>query len=439
MGKLQRETIFAPATAPGRAGIAVVRISGPATDEALGRLSRLSLPAPRRASLRVLYDSDGGVIDQALVLRFAEGASYTGEAMAEIHCHGGRAVVAALLAALAGCAGCRLAEPGEFTRRAFEMGRVDLTSAEALADLLAAETELQRRQAVRGMSGALERMAQAWRDDLIQAAALVEVTIDWADEEMPESVSPEVATLVGRVRDGIARQLALSEGAERLRHGFDVAILGAPNVGKSSLFNVLCGRDAAITSDVPGTTRDVLELRYDLGGLPVVFLDTAGMREAEDGIEAIGVARAKERAAGAALRVFLRAPDAEPWPEEAQFHRDGDLRVWNKADVSAPAAAVDLAVSTQTGDGIADLLDRIQARLADQAPSDGLVGHLRQRRALEAAIQALASAQIGVCNGPAELVAEDLRTANAHLERLLGRIGVEEVLDAVFRQFCLGK
>ena len=341
--------------------------------------------------------------------------------------------------ALAEMPGCRLAEPGEFTRRAFEAGRVDLAAVEALGDLLAAETELQRRQALRGMSGALQRLAEAWRSDLLRAAALIEVTIDWADEDVPETVGPEVAGLLAGVREGIARELALSEGAERLRHGFEVAILGAPNAGKSSLFNILAGREAAIPSDVPGTTRDVLELRYDLSGIPVIFLDTAGMRESEDEIETIGVTRARDRARSAALRLFLRAPDAGPSTEEADLFMAGDLRIWNKADLGAVAQGADLSISARTGAGVGGLLDEIGVRLSGQAQGVGLVGRLRQRRALEAAMDALSRAESAVSTVSAEIVAEDLRTACRHLEGLLGRIGTEDVLDAVFARFCLGK
>jgi len=432
-----RETIFAPATGAGVAGIAVIRLSGPETGAVLARMAGEPLPPLRRAVLRDLRDDAGGLIDQAIVLRFAAGASYTGEVAAELHCHGGRAVVAAVLDALGGQAGCRLAEPGEFTRRAFEAGRIDLAGIEALGDLLAAETELQRRQAARGLGGALHRQAEAWREALIRAAALVEVTIDWADEEVPEDVGPEVAELLAGVRAAISRELALSAGAERLREGFEVAILGAPNVGKSSLFNALAGREAAITCALPGTTRDVLELRYDLAGLPVVFLDTAGLREAGDEIEAIGVARALERARGAAMRLFLRSGDAVAPAAEAALWRPGDLAVWAKADLGVGPG--DVAISALRGDGLTKLLDRIGAELSGRAVGEGLVGHLRQRRALEDAAGALESAESALQGGEAETVAEDLRATFLALERLVGRVGAEDVLESVFGSFCLGK
>jgi len=434
---MPRETIFAPASGAGIAGIAVIRLSGPATDAVLARLAGEPLTPLRRAVLRNLRDDAGGLIDQAIVLRFAAGASYTGEAAAEFHCHGGRAVVAAVLDVLGRQPGCRLAEPGEFTRRAFEAGRIDLAGIEALGDLLAAETELQRRQAARGLGGALHRQAEAWRAQLIRAAVLVEVTIDWADEEVPEDVGPEVARLLAEVRSGISRELALSAGAERLREGFEVAILGAPNVGKSSLFNALAGREAAITAASPGTTRDVLELRYDLAGLPVVFLDTAGLRETADEVEAAGVARALERARGAAMRLFLRSGDAAPAAAEEALWRPGDLRLWAKGDLGAGPG--DLVISALRGDGLTEMLERIGAELSGRVAGGGLVGHLRQRRALEEAAGALECAENALRGGEAETVAEDLRATFRALERLVGRIGAEDVLDAVFASFCLGK
>jgi tRNA modification GTPase len=448
------DTIFALSSGAGIAAVAVIRLSGPLADTVLLRLTGAPLPPPRRAALRDLKNEAGELIDQALVLRFAATASYTGEAGAELHCHGGRAVVAAVLDILVRQPGCRMAEPGEFTRRAFEAGRLDLAEVEALGDLLAAEsldlaevealgdllaaeTELQRRQAARGIGGALHRQAEAWREKLIRAAALVEVTIDWADEDVPEEVEPEVAILLAEVRKSIAHELAISEGAERMRQGFEVAILGAPNAGKSSLFNALAGREAAITSAQPGTTRDVLELRYDLAGLPVVFLDTAGLRETSSEIEAIGVTRAAARASGAALRLFLRSADAPPPAAEGLLWRPGDLRIWTKGDLCHGPG--DLTISALQGGGMVEMLQRIGAELSAKHPADGLVGHLRQRRALEEAAGTLASAESELKGRAAEIVAEDIRATLRALERLIGRIGVEDVLGAVFASFCLGK
>ncbi len=430
-----RATIFAPASGAGRAGVAVIRISGPAAEGALAALVGAPLPEPRRTALRRLRDATGALLDIGLVLRFAEGASFTGEAMAEIHCHGGRAVVRAVLGALAAVPGARLAEPGEFTLRALEAGRISLTEVEALGDLLAADTEGQRRQAARAMEGALGRAAEGWRRALLRALALTEATIDWADEEVPEAVGPEVAALTGRVATEIGAELARSEGAERLRCGLEVAILGAPNAGKSSLLNALAGREAAITSPVAGTTRDVIELPYDLGGLPVRFLDMAGIREAADDLEAAGVARARERAAAAELRLLLAAPDA-PLPAEAlALERAGDIRVAAKADLGAGPG---LAVSVREGTGIAELLAGVAGALEGRA-AGGLVAHERQRAALARAAAALERLRDGVDSRPAELISEDIREALGALERLIGRVGVEEMLGEVFASFCLGK
>ena len=433
-----RDTIYAPATGAGRAGIAVIRVSGPAADAVLAALTRAPLPEPRRAALRRLRRGDGALLDEALVLRFAPGASVTGEAVAEFHVHGGRAVQMAVLDAIAAQPGTRLAEPGEFTLRAFRNGRMDLAEVEALGDLLAAETEAQRTQAARLLGGALHRRAEGWRGALLRALALVEVTIDWADEDVPEAVGPEVADLIGSVAGEIRHELAVSEGADRLRSGFEVAILGAPNAGKSSLLNALAGREAAITSPIPGTTRDVVELRYDLAGLPVVFLDTAGLRPADDAVEAEGVARARRRGEAAALRLFLSAPDVALPPEVAALWREGDIAVATKADLGGASPPGALAVSSRTGAGLPALLEAIGERLRGRT-GDGLVAHRRHRDALEAAAAALEHAASGLDSRGAELVSEDIRQALRALERLIGRVGVEEVLGEVFASFCLGK
>jgi len=430
------DTIYAISSGPPPAAIAVLRVSGPRAEAVLATLAPGPLPAPRRAALRRLVDAEGGLLDEALVLRFEAGASATGEPMVELHCHGGRAVLAAAMDAVAAAGPCRMAEPGEFALRAFLNGRMDLAAAEALGDLIAAETEAQRAQAARLIGGALHARAAAWREALLRALALVEVTIDWADEEVPEDVSPEVAALIDRVAGEIASELAVADGAERLRHGLEVAIIGAPNAGKSSLLNALAGREAAITSAVPGTTRDVIELRYDLNGLPVVFLDMAGLRPTEDAVEEIGVARARERAEAAELRLLLEANDAPAGPEARALLRPGDLRAISKADL-APGPG--MSVSAKTGEGIPALLEAIAAALAERAPSGGLVAHRRQRAALETGYLALISARSGLDRLGAEEVSEDLRSGLRALERLIGRVGVEDVLGEIFGAFCLGK
>ena len=432
------DTIYALASGAGRAGVAVIRVSGPASDRVLARLTGQTLPAPRVASLRRLRDAGGEPLDTALVLRFSEGASFTGEAVIEIHGHGGPAVVRAAMSAVAAAGPARLAEPGEFTLRAFQNGRMDLAEVEALADLLAAETEGQRRQASRLMDGALHRAAEDWRRDLLEALALLEVTIDWADEEVPEDVTPEVNARLGRVAEGIGGHLAVADGAARLRAGLEVAILGAPNSGKSSLLNALAGREAALTSPVPGTTRDVVELRYELGGLAVTFLDMAGLRESTDPLEAAGVARARERAVGADMRVLLQAPDAPLGPEALALAKPGDLRVRSKADVGS-CEGEGLAVSAETGQGLREFLERIAQALSGRVSSEGLVAHRRQREALEAGGEALTAAREGLDRKGVEEVSEDVRGAIRALERVTGQVGAEDVLGEIFGRFCLGK
>lgn len=432
------ETIFAPASGQGTAGIAVIRISGTGAHGAVAALTDRPLPPPRQAALRRFVAADGALLDIGLLVVFAEGASFTGEAMAEIHAHGGRAVVRALLEALGAQPGLRLAEPGEFTLRAFEAGRIDMAEAEALADLLAAETEGQRRRAAAGLGGALHARAEAWRGELLEALALIEVTIDWADEEVPEDVSPEVRRRLRDVAEAIARELATADRAERLRAGFEVAILGAPNAGKSSLLNALAGREAALTSPVPGTTRDVIELRYDLDGLAVAFLDMAGLRETADPVEAAGVARARARAEAADLRLILTPADGAPAPDAEALARPGDLRLWSKADLAAPPADA-LAVSAETGAGIETLLRAIADRLGAHAAEAGLVAHARQARALESGLAAIRSACEGLETRGPEEISEEVRSALRALERLIGRVGTEDVLGAVFARFCLGK
>ncbi|MEM1129116.1 MAG: tRNA uridine-5-carboxymethylaminomethyl(34) synthesis GTPase MnmE [Pseudomonadota bacterium] len=427
------DTIFALASAPGKAGVSVLRISGPVAHDAIRALAG-RVPESRRATVLKIRDNHGAALDQALVLKFEKGASFTGEAVAELHLHGSRATVQAVLRALSDLPGMRLAGPGEFTRRALENGRLDLTEVEGLADLIEAETEAQRRQALRVFSGALGQKTDAWRRDLIRAMALIEATIDFADEEVPEDVAPEVLDLIDRVNDGMAMELAGVDAAERIRDGFEVAILGAPNVGKSTLLNALAGRDAAITSDIAGTTRDVIEVRMDLGGLPVTLLDTAGLRDTDDPVEAIGVARALSRAASADLRILLIDPETS---QDIELD-DVDIVVGAKADLGHRES---LAVSGKTGQGLDALLGEITARLERQAQGAGAAVQERHRIALAEASEALSVARHRVTEGAdrSELAAEELRRAVARLDALVGRVDIEHVLDEIFRSFCLGK
>lgn len=422
------DTIFALATAPGRAGVAVIRLSGP---EALAAAERLAGPLPAAGrGLRWLRGADGGRIDEALVLTFAPGHSFTGEAVAELQVHGSVAVVAALERELGAMAGLRRAEAGEFTRRALGNGRLDLARVEGLADLLAAETEAQRRQAMRVMSGELGAVVAGWRDSLVRALALVEVTIDFADEDVPEDVSAEVTGLVTPVVAEMERMAAGTAMAERLRSGFEVAIIGAPNMGKSTLLNRLAGREAAITSTVAGTTRDVIEVRMDLGGLPVTLLDTAGIRDSGDMLEQAGVRVARARAAAADLRVHLVGSSGEsPVPPGAD---DIVLRAMDDEGRHG-------GISGLTGAGVEALVGELRARLERMSAAAGLATRERHRQALVMALGHFRAALAGPLAERPEEVAEELRLALRAIDALVGRVDVEDVLDVVFASFCIGK
>lgn len=426
------DTIFAPATGEGRSAIAIIRVSGRRAHDVVRDLTGSPAPECRRLVLRTLRGPAGEVLDQAMVVVFPEGGSYTGESMAEIHCHGGGAVLSDVLECIAGMDGVRVAEPGEFTRRALFAGRMDLTEVEGLRDLIAAETTAQRRQALRVQAGAVSRRVAGWRDLLLRARALAELTLDWADEEIPEDTGVEVGQLLSQLVTEMDLDLQRAGPAERMRRGFEVAIVGAPNAGKSSLLNAIAGREAAIVSAVPGTTRDVLEVRCDLGGLPVTFLDTAGIREATDKVEIIGVDRARQRAGAADLRILVRAADAA---DEAVPLRDGDIRVWAKCDLGPGPG--DFQVAALQDVGVGALMEAVRSRLAVVAGEAGVFGTLRQRRSLEDAREHIGHARAGL--GTAEVVAEELRLATDALDRLVGRIGVEDVLAEVFSGFCLGK
>ncbi len=427
------DTIFAPATATGRAGVAVIRLSGPqaflVAEALIGKL-----PGERTAALRPIIGPNQDYVDDGLVLRFAAPRSYTGEDTVEFQVHGSVAVVQKLMNVLSGFEGLRIAEPGEFTRRALENGRLDLTQVEALADLIDAETEIQRVQSQRVLSGEFSSKIEGWRADLIRAAALLEASIDFADEEVPTDVSPEVGVLVGGVVDDFEREIAGSGTAERVREGFVVAIVGAPNVGKSTLLNALVGRDAAITSEIAGTTRDVIEVRMDLDGIPVTLIDTAGIRESEDVVERLGIERAVQRAEDADVRILL----AESIQDAEIVLRDGDLIRRPKADLSSDG---DAGVSGLTGVGIDNLLDELKSTLADRVARVSLASRERHRLALHSGLQELLEAQKKVQHGPEayDLAAEHLRSAVRALEILLGRIDVDNLLDEVFSSFCLGK
>jgi tRNA modification GTPase len=425
------ETIFALSTARGRAAIAVIRVSGPAAGQALTMLAG-PLPAPRRAALRSLR-ADDEVIDQALVLWFPGPASETGEDLAEFQVHGGPAVVGGVLDGLAQIPGCRLAEPGEFTRRAFLAGKLDLTGVEGLADLIAAETAVQRRQAMAQMDGQTARSVADWAARSLRSLAYAEAAIDFADEELPGDLMAGVQEVAREIALEIGSTLADGRRGERIRDGLSIALIGPPNTGKSSLLNCLAGREAAIVSSQAGTTRDVIEVHLDLAGYPVILADTAGLREAQDPIEAEGIRRAQARAGAADLKILvLDSADVsrETWPAH-------DLLVWNKCDLAPAPDNGGIAVSARTGTGIDDLLTACAARAADLLGGPApIVTRARHREALVTAAAAFDRAANGT--EPA-LIAEDLRSAVRSLGRITGRVDVEDLLDVIFRDFCIGK
>jgi tRNA modification GTPase len=431
-------TIFAPATARGRAGVAVVRVSGAMAARSLEALAG-SVPAPRTARFAALDDpATGEAIDRGLVLWFPGPASFTGEDVAEFHVHGGPAVVAALLAALGRLGDCRLAEPGEFTRRAFLNGKLDLTQAEGLGDLIAAETAAQRRQALGQMAGGFARLADDWAGRLTRTLAHVEAAIDFPDEDLPDDLLGPARAVAEALEREICGRLADGRRGEILRDGLSVALIGPPNSGKSSLMNALSGRDAAIVSAQAGTTRDVIEIHLDLGGYPVILADTAGIREGADPIEAEGIRRARARAAAADLRLLvLDAGAPEALAGFADLRDEATLLVWNKTDLAA-APGDGLSVSAATGQGLAALVEALAAR-AEGVLAGGdapVVTRERHRVALEDCVDCLARAVAG--QDPA-LIAEDLRLAARALGRITGRVDVEDLLDVIFRDFCIGK
>jgi tRNA modification GTPase len=427
------DTIFALASAQGKAGVSVIRISGPLALTAANQICDHPLPAKGRG-LRCLLDLGGSQLDEALVLSFAAPASFTGENIVEFQVHGSTAVVSAVLDRLTKTPDLRLAEPGEFTRRALENGKLDLAQVEALADLIDAETEAQRKQAQVVLSGGLGQLAERWRVDLIRAASLIEVTIDFADEDVPVDVTPEVTALLSAVAQDLQAETEGVKIAERIRDGFEVAIIGAPNVGKSTLLNMLAGREAAITSEYAGTTRDVIEVRMDLGGLPVTLLDTAGLRDTDDHVEGIGIELARKRAEQADLRVFLVEPD-----EAIDLKmKPGDIRLQPKADMREDSGS---SISGKTGQGVDRLVSHISDTLKDRSTQVGVATRTRHREMMLAAMHSLTEAQLVLQRGSEfyEIAAEDIRSAVRSLEMLVGRVGVENLLDEIFSSFCLGK
>ena len=444
------DTIFALSSGRPPAAIAVVRISGPRAGDALKALTG-RLPAPRQAALaRVRDPATNEIIDEALALWFPGPNSETGEDTAELQLHGGRAVIAGVLAALSRISGLRPAEAGEFTRRAFENGKLDLTAVEGLADLIGAETQAQRRQAFRHLKGLLGERAETWRQRLTEALALVEARIDFSDEaDVPEDLVAPAINAAQQLRSEIAEALAGAARGERLRDGMVVAIAGPPNAGKSTLLNRIAKREAAIVSPVPGTTRDVIEVHLDLDGYPVTLLDTAGIRDSDDPVEQEGVRRARERAAAADLVLWV-VDAAEPGVVEPAL--EADQAAWvvvnkidrvNSSNESIIMSGVEVQIfkiSAKTGEGVNSLFQALAAHAARAlAGEPALVSRERHRRSL---IDTQAALDRALAEGPAgreDIIAEELRLAARSLGRLTGRVDVEDVLDVIFRDFCIGK
>jgi tRNA modification GTPase len=437
-------TIFALATPAGRSGIAVFRISGPDAGAALRSLTAQDLPSPRLAARRKFYQPHSTrLLDDGLALWFPAPASFTGEDIVELHVHGGPAVIAAIAEALR-TLGLQPAEPGAFTRRAFDHEKLDLTEVEGLADLIAAETEAQRRQALRQLGGALGQRIEAWREALIGALAHIEASIDFSDEDLPEGLVESVDEAMTIVADEIARALDDAHRGERLREGLSVVILGAPNAGKSSLLNRLARREAAIVSAEAGTTRDVIELHLDLDGYPLILADTAGLRETESAVESEGVRRALQRAEHADLKIIVL--DATLWPDVPEASRalidDAAILVLNKADLRTgpipPGPWAPLALSAKSGEGVDRLVSELGRRAGAMMASGDqpAMTRARHRAALEDCAGLLAQSRTAQA---VELKSEELRLAVRALGRITGRVDVEDVLDRIFGEFCIGK
>lgn len=435
----QRDTIYALSSGGLPSGVAVIRLSGPATLPVLRALAG-PLPPPRELGLRSIRDARGTFLDRGLMVIFPAPHSFSGEDCGELHLHGGRAVVFAVLDELGRQPGLRAAEAGEFTRRAFLEGKLDLTRAEGLADLIAAETEAERRLAVATSGGALDRLYSGWRRQLLQARALLEAELDFSDEaDVPGSVSdkiwPQLATLAQEIRE----HLAGFRSAEMIRDGFKVVIVGAPNAGKSSLLNALAGRDAAIVTDIPGTTRDIVQVTLDLGGYRIHISDTAGLRESSDAVERIGIARAREHAEEADLLLLL-CDGVTPVPDVSGA--TPRLLVRTKIDVNPPedGEPLDLSVSSKTGEGLPRLTATIQSRAAMMMDIGDRAVPTRARHVdlLADCATSLVRA-VDIADAQLELSAEELRSAADSLGRITGAIDVEEVLGSIFSTFCVGK
>ena len=427
------DTIYALATSPGRAGVAVIRISGPQAFQSLNALCKNSNIDLRKSQLRDLYTDVGLHLDRALVIPFKGPHSFTGEDTVELHLHGSIAVIQKTLETLSKLKNYRQALPGEFTRRAFTNEKLDLAEIEGLADLIDAETEAQRIQALQVLSGKLGERAQVWRSMIIKAMALIEVTIDFADEEVPTDVSKDVLEILYNVNNDLKDESKSTSVAERIRTGFEVAIVGRPNVGKSTLLNTLAGREAALTSEEAGTTRDIIEVRMDLGGLPVTLMDTAGLRETGNLIETKGINRAIEKANSSDLVVVLTENGEIP----LEIKNKNVLKFVSKCD----NGQLPDGVSAVTGYGLDNMVKSIKRELGKKVQNQGLATRFRHKEAIDSAISKINKAKEFIKDGPAfyDLAAEELRQTTYTLDELFGKVDVENILDEIFSSFCLGK
>ena len=427
------DTIYALATSQGRAGVAVVRISGPDAFTSLKSLCINFNIIPRKSKLCDLYTDEGLHLDRALVIPFKGPQSFTGEDVVELHLHGSIAVIQKTLETLSKLPNLRQALPGEFTRRAFTNEKLDLAEIEGLADLIEAETEAQRVQALQVLSGKLGQRVQEWRSMIIKAMAFIEVTIDFADEEVPTDISKDVLLILTNIIKDLEYESESTKVAERIRSGFEVAIVGKPNVGKSSLLNALSGREAALTSEEAGTTRDIIEVRMDLGGLPVTMMDTAGLRDTDNLIENKGISKAIEKANSADLVIVLTEDGEIP----IEIQNSSVLKFVSKCDDGELADGV----SAFTGYGLDNMISSIKRKLEKRVQNQGLATRYRHREAIDSAVNKIQMAKKFVKDGPSfyDLAAEELRQTTYTLDELFGKVDVENVLDEIFSSFCLGK